>query len=127
MVPRTLAAKLREAVMRYPVVSVTGPRQSGKTTLVRNALKGYDYVSLELPDESGLAVRDPRAFLGQFKKPVIIDEAQRAPQLFSYIQVAVHEHSDAGRFVLTGSQKFLLLPRVAGRSATFLRLLPQRR
>lgn len=127
MVPRTLGAKLREAVGRYPVVSVTGPRQSGKTTLVRNTLVGYDYVSLELPDERRLAVRDPRAFLAQFKKSVIIDEAQRAPELFSYIQVAVDERSDAGRFILTGSQNFLLLQAVsqslAGRCAV-LHLLP---
>jgi len=127
MVPRTLAATLRQAVKRYPVVSVTGPRQSGKTTLVREVLKGYEYVSLELPDERGLAVRDPRAFLGQFGGPVIIDEAQRAPELFSYIQVAVDEQSDAGRFVLTGSQNFLLLQAVsqslAGRCAV-LHLLP---
>jgi hypothetical protein len=127
MVPRTLATKLREAVRRYPVVSVTGPRQSGKTTLVRNALEGYDYVSLELPDERDLAIHDPRAFLGQFARPVIIDEAQRAPELFSYIQVAVDEQGDAGRFVLTGSQNFLLLQAVsqslAGRCAV-LHLLP---
>ncbi len=127
MVPRTLGAKLREVVRRYPVVSVTGPRQSGKTTLVRNTLKGYEYVSLELPDERRLAVRDPRAFLGQFKKPVILDEVQRAPELFSYLQVAVDERSDAGRFVLTGSQNFLLLQAVsqslAGRCAV-LHLLP---
>ncbi len=127
MLPRTLATKLREAVGRYPVVSVTGPRQSGKTTLVRDTLAGHGYVSLELPDERALAVRDPRAFLGQFKKPVIIDEAQRAPDLFSYIQVAVDERPDPGRFVLTGSQNFLLLQAVsqslAGRCAV-LHLLP---
>ncbi len=127
MLPRTLATKLREAVGRYPVVSVTGPRQSGKTTLVRDTLSGYDYVSLELPDERTLANGDPRAFLGQFEKPVIIDEAQRAPDLFSYIQVAVDERSDPGRFVLTGSQNFLLLQAVsqslAGRCAV-LHLLP---
>lgn len=127
MVPRTLAAKLRDAVGRYPVVTVTGPRQSGKTTLVRDALAGYDYISLELPDERRLAMDDPRAFLGQFRKRVIIDEAQRAPELFSYIQVAVDEDGDAGRFVLTGSQNFLLLHAVsqslAGRCAV-LHLLP---
>jgi len=93
MVPRTLGVKLRDAVRRYPVVSVTGPRQSGKITLVRTTLAGCDYVSLELPDERRLAIRDPRAFLGQFKHSVIIDEAQRAPELFSYIQVAVDERS----------------------------------
>lgn len=127
MIPRTLAAKLRAAIGRYPVVTVTGPRQSGKTTLVRRELGGYDYVSLELPDERALALRDPRGFLGQFGGPVIIDEAQRAPDLFSYIQVSVDERAQPGRFVLTGSQNFLLLQAVsqslAGRCAV-LHLLP---
>jgi uncharacterized protein len=127
MIPRTLGAKLLEVTRRYPVVSVTGPRQSGKTTLVRNVLEGHEYVSLELPDERQLAGRDPRAFLAQFRGPVIIDEAQRVPDLFSYIQVAVDEDAGAGRFVLTGSQNFLLLQAVsqslAGRCAV-LHLLP---
>jgi len=83
MIPRTLGVKLKQVAKRYPVVSVTGPRQSGKTTLVRSVLEGYDYVSLELPDERQLAARDPRGFLAQFRRPVIVDEAQRVPDLFS--------------------------------------------
>jgi hypothetical protein len=127
MIPRTLALHLHRSLERYPVVSVTGPRQSGKTTLVRQELRQHAYVSLELPDERQLALRDPRAFLSQFNGPVIIDEAQRAPDLFSYIQVLADEIDQPGRFVLTGSQNFLLLDGVsqslAGRCAV-LHLLP---
>lgn len=71
MLQRTLTAKLRDVAERYPVISLTGPRQSGKTTLVRETFPRHEYVSLELPDERALAVRDPRAFLGQFKTRVI--------------------------------------------------------
>ena len=128
MVPRTLATKLRESVRRYPVVSVTGPRQSGKTTLVRDTLSALRVrVARAARRAPACRCAIPRAFLGQFKKPVIIDEAQRAPDLFSYIQVAVDERAVAGRFVLTGSQNFLLLQAVsqslAGRCAV-LHLLP---
>lgn len=127
MLPRTLAPKLIAAAKRYPIISLTGPRQSGKTTLVRQALAKHAYVSLELPEERELALRDPRAFLGQFRGPVILDEVQRAPELFSYLQVAVDDDPTPGRFVLTGSQNFLLLRAVsqslAGRCA-ILHLLP---
>ena len=128
MIQRTLAKKLRESARQFPVLTVTGPRQSGKTTLVQAVFKDFDYVSLELPDQRQFALEDPRGFLDQFKGPVILDEVQRAPELFSYIQVLVDEHRDwAGRFVLTGSQNFLLLQSIsqslAGRSAV-LHLLP---
>ncbi|MFH2202669.1 MAG: ATP-binding protein [Elusimicrobiota bacterium] len=121
MIQRTLAKELRESARRYPVVTVTGPRQSGKTTLVRSEFKHHEYVSLEQPDERRFALEDPRGFLGRFKDSVILDEAQRAPDLFSYIQVAVDEDSRPGRFILTGSQNFLLLQSIsqslAGRCA----------
>ena len=128
MIERTLATKLKEAAGQFPVVTVTGPRQSGKTTLVKAVFKDYEYLSLELPDQRNFALEDPRGFLGQFEGPVILDEIQRAPDLFSYIQVLVDEHRDwTGRFVLTGSQNFLLLQSVsqslAGRCAV-LHLLP---
>jgi len=109
MLKRTLAKRLHDALTKFPVVTVTGPRQSGKTTLVRNELKDYSYVSLETPDHRGFALEDPRGFLSQFPGPVILDEAQRAPDLFSYIQTTVDESDQPGRFVLTGSQNFLLL------------------
>ena len=92
-----------------PVVTLTGPRQSGKTTLVRRVFPGHIYVSLERPDERDRAAEDPLGFLARFKKPVILDEVQRAPNLLSYIQVAVDEDPAPGRFILTGSQNILLL------------------
>lgn len=128
MIKRTLAAKLKEAARQFPVVTVTGPRQSGKTTLVKAVFKGCDYVSLELPDQRNFALEDPRGFLGQFDGPVVLDEVQRAPELFSYVQVIVDERPDkTGQFILTGSQNFLLLQSIsqslAGRCAV-LHLLP---
>lgn len=127
MIVRTLAKKLRQVVTQFPVVTVTGPRQSGKTTLVRSEFPRSAYVSLELPDQRAFALEDPRGFLAQFKRPVILDEAQRAPELFSYIQSIVDEQDHPGQFILTGSHNFLLLERVsqslAGRCAV-LHLLP---
>lgn len=127
MIARILARRLREATRRYPVVTVTGPRQSGKTTLVRSELKDYAYVSLELPDERAFALEDPRGFLAQFDGPVVLDEVQRAPELFSYIQVLADERKRVGQFILTGSHNFLLLQSIsqslAGRCAV-LYLLP---
>ncbi|MFH1723302.1 MAG: ATP-binding protein [Elusimicrobiota bacterium] len=127
MIRRHLASKLRQAARKYPVVTLTGPRQSGKTTLVKAELKGYHYVSLELPDQRRHALEDPRGFLSAFDGPVILDEAQRAPELFSYIQVSADEDDRPGRFILTGSENFLLLQSIsqslAGRCA-ILHLLP---
>ena len=127
MIRRTLAKKLLEAVGQFPVVTVTGPRQSGKTTLVREELKEYAYLSLELPDQRAFALEDPKGFLKQFDGPLVLDEAQRAPELFSYIQVMVDERNRPGQFVLTGSHNFLLLQTIsqslAGRCAV-LHLLP---
>lgn len=127
MIRRTLAKKLKESAAQFPVVTVTGPRQSGKTTLVRATFKTYDYVSLESPDQRAFALDDPRGFLAQFNGPVILDEAQRTPDLFSYIQTHVDERDRPGQFILTGSQNFLLLQSIsqslAGRCAV-LHLLP---
>jgi len=128
MIKRTLTTKLSEAARQFPVVTVTGPRQSGKTTLVKAVFKNLEYVSLELPDQRQFALEDPRGFLSQFNGPVILDEVQRAPDLFSYIQGIVDERTDmVGQFILTGSQNFLLLQSIsqslAGRCAV-LHLLP---
>jgi len=128
MITRTLAGKLKQAARFFPIVTVTGPRQSGKTTLVRTVFNDYEYVSLELPDQRQFALEDPRGFLNQFDGPVILDEVRRAPELFSYLQVLVDEHRDwTGRFILTGSQNFLLVQSIsqslAGRCAV-LHLLP---
>lgn len=128
MIKRTLEKKLKNAAKQFPVVTITGPRQSGKTTLVKAVFTQYEYVSLELPDQRSFALEDPKGFLGQFDGPVILDEIQRSPDLFSYIQVYVDEHPQkTGQFILTGSQNFLLLQRIsqslAGRCAV-LHLLP---
>lgn len=127
MIQRNLQAVLRRVATEYPVVTLTGPRQSGKTTLVRMAFPGHAYVSLEDPDVREYAHADPRGFLAQFQGQVILDEAQRAPDLFSYIQSLVDAEDRAGRFILSGSQNFLLSRGIsqtlAGRSA-ILHLLP---
>lgn len=127
MISRHLTKTLKAAAREYPVVTVTGPRQSGKTTLVRVAFPRYRYTSLEDPDARAFALDDPRGFLDQFRGKVILDEVQRAPDLFSYIQGIVDREDRPGRFILSGSQNFLLLHRVsqslAGRCAV-LRLLP---
>jgi len=127
MIARHLARTLKNAARDYPVVTLTGPRQSGKTTLVRAAFPRHRYASLEDPDARAFALSDPRGFLQQFRGRVILDEVQRAPDLFSYIQGIVDEADRPGQFILTGSQNFLLLTRVsqslAGRCAV-LRLLP---
>jgi predicted AAA+ superfamily ATPase len=121
MIPRILESRLRQDARYYPVVTLTGPRQSGKTTLARAAFPDHAYVSLEETDRRRFALEDPRGFLGSLPGPAIIDEAQRAPDLFSYIQVAVDEDPSPGRFILTGSHNFLLMREVsqtlAGRCA----------
>ena len=124
---RDLRKALLKAARGYPVVTVTGPRQSGKTTLLRAAFPKRAYVSLEEPDHRAFALEDPRAFLAQFKGPLLIDEVQHAPQLLSYVQSIVDRRRQPGQFILSGSQNLLLLESVsqslAGR-ASILHLLP---
>lgn len=127
MLHRALAPKLAYIAKQFPVAVLTGPRQSGKTTLAKTTFPGYSYVSLETLDNRDFAVKDPRGFLENYSGKVIIDEAQKAPDLLSYLQTAVDEDAAPGRYILTGSQQFHLLARVsqslAGRAA-YLRLLP---
>jgi len=127
VIARHLTRTLKAAARQFPVVTVTGPRQSGKTTLVKAVFPRHRYASLEDPDNRRFALEDPRGFLSQFRGKVILDEVQRAPDLFSYIQGIVDEENRSGQFILSGSQNFLLLHRVtqslAGRCAV-LRLLP---
>ncbi len=127
MIQRTLAPKLAALARKFPIVTVTGPRQSGKTTLCRAVFAGKSYVSLEAPDVREYAVRDPRGFLADYPEGAVLDEVQRAPQLLSYLQQEVDDRPRAGRFVLTGSANFALLESVsqslAGRTG-LLQLLP---
>jgi hypothetical protein len=128
-IPRALEPVLRRALAEFPVVVLTGPRQCGKTTLLRTQLgERYRYVSIEPPDVRAAAVADPRGLLALYPAPVVFDEVQYAPELLPYIKEQVDaRRGEAGQFVLTGSQNLLLLERVseslAGRAA-ILRLLP---
>ena len=112
MLARHLAPVLRKAAATYPVVTLTGPRQSGKTTLVRAVFADHLYVSLEAPDVRMRALEDPRSLLALSDR-MVIDEIQRAPDLLSYIQVLVDEDRRTGRFIVTGSHNLLLMSSVA--------------
>lgn len=126
-IKRTLAEEIRKRVNQYPILAVTGPRQSGKTTLLKVLFPDYTYVSLENPDNRSFASEDPNGFLKQYSGQVILDEVQRVPELFSYLQTAVDESGKMGQYILSGSQNFHLLQHItqslAGRVALF-RLLP---
>jgi uncharacterized protein len=104
-----MAGRLREAASQYPVVTLTGPRQSGKTTLVREVFTTHAYVSLEDPDVLEQAGEDPRRFLSRNRDAVVLDEVQRLPGLLSYLQTDVDLDGRPGRFILTGSSNLLLL------------------
>lgn len=113
MVPRTLSGPLEAAVRSFPVVTITGPRQSGKTTLLRCAFPDYHYVNLEAIDQRTIAEEDPRGLIGRhIERGIVIDEAQRVPDLFSYVQTIVDERRTIGKVILSGSQHFLLLERI---------------
>jgi uncharacterized protein len=127
MIDRNIAAKTRQFAGQYPVVTITGPRQSGKTTLCKMLFPDRAYVSLEDLDERTFAQNDPRGFLYRLPGGAVIDEVQRVPGLLSYIQTIVDQKQTPGMFILTGSQQFDLLETIsqslAGRTA-LVRLLP---
>ena len=127
MISRDLAPVLARWAQSYPIVTLTGPRQSGKTTLCRQVFPDKPYMSLEPLETQSYARQDPRGFLGQFPEGAILDEVQRAPDLLGYLQVRVDQDSAPGQFILTGSQHFGLSAGIsqslAGRTA-ILHLLP---
>lgn len=126
-VARSLGAQLGKMAEWFPVVSLTGPRQSGKSTLVKHAFPDYSYVTLEDPQIRRAALEDPVSFIRNRSERLIIDEAQYAPNLFSMIQVVSDERGTSGQYVLTGSQNFLMMKSIgqslAGRVG-LLKLLP---
>lgn len=127
MIQRTIQAQLQKLAKMYPVVTITGPRQSGKTTLAKMTFPDYRYVSLENFDVRQMAEADPKGFLKSYAPPVIFDEIQRVPALLSYIQTIVDENKTCGQYILTGSHQPMLGEGVsqslAGRTG-ILRLLP---
>lgn len=127
MITRNIAPALQQLASQYPVITLTGPRQSGKTTLAKSLFPQKPYVTLENPDTRRFATDDPRGFLSTYAQGAILDEIQRVPELPSYIQGIVDADSTPGRFILTGSHQFELMTQVtqslAGRTAV-LRLLP---
>ena len=127
MIPRQATTTLQSLAKGYPILAVTGPRQSGKTTLAQSTFPDKPYVSLEDLDTRAFATEDPRGFLARYPTGAILDEAQRCPALFSYLQTQVDADRRMGEFVLTGSQQFGLLSNItqtlAGRVG-LLQLLP---
>jgi predicted AAA+ superfamily ATPase len=127
MIKRAAAEKIKKLAGSFKAVAVTGPRQSGKTTLVKELFKHKPYVSLENPDLRRFAIEDPRGFLDQFDNGAILDEVQRTPEIFSYLQEILDNDKTPGQFILTGSNNFLLQQNIAqslaGRVA-FMNLLP---
>jgi len=126
-VARRIEAVIRQHTEKYPVLAITGPRQSGKTTMLKTIFADYRYVSLENPDSRAFATDDPVGFLREYPERMIFDEVQQVPGLFSYIQTIVDESRQMGQFILSGSQNFQLLNNItqslAGRVALF-KLLP---
>lgn len=127
MISRTMQVELLAQLKEFPVVTVLGPRQAGKTTLVREVLHDFDYLTLEDPETRAMAEEDPKALLHRHRHEVILDEIQRVPQLLSYIQGIVDEDRVNGQFVLTGSHQLELREAItqslAGRTG-MLHLLP---
>lgn len=127
LITRTAEKELRTLAGQFKAVAVVGPRQSGKTTLVRMAFPDKAYVSLENPDARRFAIEDPRGFIAGYPDGAILDEIQRTPDMFSYLQQVLDENKGKGRFIITGSNNFLLQENIsqslAGRVG-YLYLLP---
>lgn len=127
MIQRHADHAIREFRKGYPVITITGPRQSGKTTLAKSLFPDWSYVSFEDPDVRERALGDPRNFLSRYPEGVIFDEVQKVPELLTYLQRIIDEDTSRCRFVLTGSQQFGLLSKIsqslAGRTA-LVNLLP---
>jgi predicted AAA+ superfamily ATPase len=127
MIHRNAKTTIENLLEGFPIVTLTGPRQSGKTTLARVVFKNRPYTSLEEPDMRQFANEDPRSFLARFPDGAVLDEVQRCPEILSYLQTRVDKDGRMGLFLLTGSQQFGLMSGItqslAGRTA-FVELLP---
>jgi predicted AAA+ superfamily ATPase len=122
-IDREIEAEILKGVSGFPVITITGPRQSGKTTMIKHLFPDKRYISLEDPDNYEIAKTDPRGLLSKYLEGIILDEVQRVPELLSYIQGIVDNYNTPGMFILSGSQQFNLMSGVtqslAGRTAIF--------
>lgn len=127
MINRSIKPAIIEMMKYFPIIAITGPRQSGKTTMLKTLFSDFKYISFEDPDNRAFFERDPRGFFSIYNEKTIFDEAQRVPDLFSYLQGIVDESGIMGQYILSGSQNFNLLKNItqslAGRVA-LLKLLP---
>lgn len=127
MITRSIQGRLEEYARQFRAVSITGPRQAGKSTLAMKTFPDYEYISFEEPDVRATALDDPRGFLDEHPRHAIFDEVQRVPELFSYLQGAIDRENEPGQYILSGSQNFLLTKGIsqslAGRVGV-LNLLP---
>jgi predicted AAA+ superfamily ATPase len=127
MIQRSAKEKLKDLASKFKAVAVTGARQAGKTTLIKQVFKGKPYVSLENPDLRQFALEDPRGFLDSYPNGAILDEVQRVPLVFSYLQEILDNSKTKGLFILSGSNNFLLQQTIsqtlAGRVG-YINLLP---
>ena len=127
MIQRQIKETFLQTLQFYPITTLTGPRQSGKSTFLKDVLPDWNYVSLEDPDIREFCKTDPRGFLSSYPEHSIIDEVQRVPELFSYLQTQVDTSGESGQYVLSGSQNFQLMKSIsqslAGRCAV-LKLMP---
>lgn len=126
-ITRYIKNSIGQLIDKYPIIAITGPRQSGKTTFLKTTFSEYEYINLENPDNREFATEDPNGFLKRYAGKTIIDEVQRVPSLFSYLQTKVDEENQMGHYILSGSQNFHLMQNItqslAGRVALF-RLFP---
>ena len=112
-IKREIETEIKTLAKEFPIVAIMGPRQSGKTTLARHLFSKYKYISLEDPDIRNQAIADPRGMLADFGTNIILDEIQKVPELFSYLQTASDEHNISGSYILTGSENYLLSEKIA--------------
>lgn len=127
MIKRVTENKVKSLARQFKAVAIIGPRQSGKTTLARTCFPNKTYVSLENPENRQFALSDPKGFLNTYQTGAVFDEIQRTPELLSWLQQHLDESEEKGKFILTGSNNFLLLEQItqtlAGRVA-YIDLLP---
>ena len=113
-IPRKLEHNIARLTKKFPIITILGPRQSGKTTLLQQKFPDYNYITLESPDTRAAVLNDPRGFLDQYiNDPIIIDEFQRIPELTSYLQEYADAHYSMGQVFLTGSQQYNIAEKVS--------------